>query len=192
MAGGIESVRIEVADDLGDLWAPRDHVSHVVRNLLRNAVQALNGRVDSRIEVGRVPGKSYSFFVRDNGPGVPYEEQTRIFEAFRRGPRSGPNNMGLGLALVQQLVEQNGGEVWVNSAPGEGATFCVALPPPPAAPESTVAPADRTVSACQLPRGTEDSTKSRERIHRSASMIQGRSASDSETDLGAKVEGMIA
>ncbi len=68
------------------------------------------------------------FWVRDDGPGVPHAYQTAIFELFRRGPGSAGEGMGLGLALVRQIVEQHGGRVWLESAPAEGATFWVSLP----------------------------------------------------------------
>jgi signal transduction histidine kinase len=65
--------------------------------------------------------------VRDEGPGVPPEQQERIFQRFHRAS-TGTQGMGLGLYLCQRLVEAHGGRIWVESAPGNGATFSFTLP----------------------------------------------------------------
>jgi two-component system, OmpR family, sensor histidine kinase KdpD len=71
-------------------------------------------------------------FVRivDRGPGVPAAERARIFEPFHRAPgaANGHRGSGLGLAIVRGFVEANGGTVKVESLPGQGTTFEVALP----------------------------------------------------------------
>ena len=71
---------------------------------------------------------SCSFYVRDNGKGIPVDVQRRIFEPFREGLSRHPGGIGMGLALVEAIVSDAGGEVWVESAAGAGATFCFTLP----------------------------------------------------------------
>jgi len=67
--------------------------------------------------------------VRDHGPGIPLEEQGKIFERYRRGSAAaGVGGLGLGLHVVRQIVELHGGSVRVDARPGEGSTFTVALP----------------------------------------------------------------
>ena len=69
--------------------------------------------------------------VRDSGPGIPLEEQATLFERWSRldaAKRSGTSGFGLGLSIVKRLVEAHGGELGVESKPGEGATFWVTLP----------------------------------------------------------------
>ena len=82
-------------------------------------------------------------YVRDNGIGLRRGQAASLFQMFKRlHPREayGGGN-GMGLAIVKKLVEQHGGTVWVEGAPGDGATFwfTLALPPdgapPPARPE---------------------------------------------------------
>ena len=66
--------------------------------------------------------------VVDQGPGLPDSELERVFEPFYRrdsDPRSGA---GLGLAIARGFVEANGGRIWAESRPGQGATFALALP----------------------------------------------------------------
>ena len=67
--------------------------------------------------------------VTDRGPGIPEEERERIFEPFHHVPgghdQRGP---GLGLAIARGFAEANGGRLWVESRPGQGASFVLALP----------------------------------------------------------------
>jgi len=68
--------------------------------------------------------------VTDHGPGIPPEEQQRIFEKYYRGRegRGQLTGMGMGLPIARQVVEAHHGRVWVESLPGEGATFSFSLP----------------------------------------------------------------
>src|SRR5262245_44864936 len=106
---------------------------HVVGNLLGNAVKYVppgHGEVSVTAERHDVV---VTVRVRDNGIGIPSVYHRRIFELFGRVPSSGPETSdapgsGVGLALVKRIVEDNGGVVWVESAPGAGASFLVQLP----------------------------------------------------------------
>ena len=69
--------------------------------------------------------------VRDSGPGISVEEQERIFDRFARVDNSLTRQMagaGLGLFLVKAVIEAHGGQVWVESRPGQGSTFTFTLP----------------------------------------------------------------
>jgi signal transduction histidine kinase len=68
--------------------------------------------------------------VIDRGPGIPAEEQRQIFERYYRGKqgRGHLTGMGMGLPIARQVVEAHDGRVWVESHPGEGATFSFILP----------------------------------------------------------------
>jgi len=104
-------------------------LAHVFRNLLANALEHTRHRAEPRIEVGHeLHGDQVLVYVADNGTGVPFEYQSRIFEPFRRGPRASGDGLGLGLALVQQIVQQHGGKVWIESSPGAGSVFRCLLP----------------------------------------------------------------
>lgn len=74
-----------------------------------------------------------TFAVSDEGPGIPPEEQERVFTKFERGAaarRARIPGTGMGLAVCRTLAERMGGRVWVESTPGEGATFYLAVPLP--------------------------------------------------------------
>jgi two-component system sensor histidine kinase KdpD len=98
-------------------------------NLLENSARHSGGHpVSVR---ARAVGPRILVRIVDRGPGVPHAEQARIFEPFYRAPdeaRNGHRGSGLGLAIVRGFVEANGGRVWVESLPGQGATFVVELP----------------------------------------------------------------
>ena len=69
--------------------------------------------------------------VTDTGPGIPLDQQDRIFEQFHQVDSSmtmAKGGTGLGLALAKQIVEMHGGRIWVVSTPGKGSTFQMELP----------------------------------------------------------------
>lgn len=80
----------------------------------------------------RQEGSELLFEVVDDGPGIPLEFQSRLFERFYRPPstRDDIKGSGLGLAIVKSIVEAHGGRVYLHSRPGQGSTFGIALPLP--------------------------------------------------------------
>jgi phosphoserine phosphatase RsbU/P len=106
-----------------------ERFARVVRNLVGNAQKY--GREDGRIRVSLEPeGGGVCLAVTDDGPGIPLDEQPRIFERFyraRRADAAGPLGSGLGLPIARALVELHGGELSVDSAEGRGSTFRVRL-----------------------------------------------------------------
>jgi PAS domain S-box-containing protein len=101
----------------------------VLMNLVGNAIKFTpnGGRIELAAHLG---GGSVRMEVQDNGPGIPPEEQKRIFEAFYRLRESGKKTegTGLGLAITQRLVELHGGELGLKSQVGQGSCFYFALP----------------------------------------------------------------
>ena len=106
-----------------------EKLGHVFRNLIDNALRSLESSPAGEIIVeGRQDGSRAIVHVVDNGCGIPSEMQQAIFEPFQRGPCSKPGNLGLGLALARQIVEEHGGDIQVASRLGQGSTFTVTLP----------------------------------------------------------------
>jgi protein-histidine pros-kinase len=66
--------------------------------------------------------------IKDSGPGIPADMQSRIFEPFRQLREGSSEGVGLGLAISRTLARASGGDVSVESEPGDGATFIVRLP----------------------------------------------------------------
>lgn len=123
----------------------------VLMNLLGNAIKFTpNG---GRIEVAsRLTGGQVRVEVRDSGPGIPPEQQKRIFEAFFRLRETGKKTegTGLGLAITHRLVELHGGELCLDSEVGQGSCFYFSLPT--AARESLTRATGGNVSSAPFPR----------------------------------------
>jgi len=116
----------------GDLkvLADEQQVSRVVSNLVHNAIKfAPDGGIIS-IYAEAVDEEDVRICVSDNGPGIPKEDQARIFERFYKQDHArSKGGTGLGLAIARHIVEGHGGKLWVESVPAKGgATFCFTLP----------------------------------------------------------------
>jgi len=96
----------------------------VFHNLIGNALKFC-GHAPPRIHVSAVKEvRHWRFGVHDNGIGIDPQQTTRLFQAFQRlHTRSEYPGTGIGLAICKRIVEQHGGRIWVESTPGEGATF---------------------------------------------------------------------
>jgi signal transduction histidine kinase len=102
----------------------RHSFERIAVNLLDNARKYAPG---SAVEISTaLRGDSLNLEVRDYGPGVPPNQQRRIFQPLVRGQNTGASGFGLGLATVRQLALQNGGDAWVEDA-CPGARFCVEM-----------------------------------------------------------------
>jgi hypothetical protein len=120
--------RVQV-DALPAALADASLLRQVFVNLLSNAFK-FTRRVDAaRIEVGhRVEGGTPAYFVRDNGEGFDMEQAGKLFQAFTRLHRSDLfEGTGVGLSIVQRIVQRHGGRVWASGEPGRGATFFFTL-----------------------------------------------------------------
>ena len=138
-------IETELADGLPPVLVDPDRMVQVVTNLLSNAVKF--SPEGSRVWVtARRAGDTVELRVRDEGRGIGAEDIPKLFEKFRqldsRSVRAA-GGTGLGLAICRGLVEEHGGRIWVESTPGEGATFIVVLPvhtPGVVTPAATAAP----------------------------------------------------
>ncbi|WP_226480627.1 MEDS domain-containing protein [Natrinema amylolyticum] len=117
------------AANLPRVTGDRRQLRQVFQNLLRNAL-TYNRSSSSRVHVdANRRGREWEISVRDNGIGIEPDEQERIFSVFDRlHSREEYDGTGLGLALCQRIVERHGGEIRVDSEPGEGSTFTITLP----------------------------------------------------------------
>ncbi len=110
----------------------RDQLIQLAINLLSNAQKFCPAGTGSVIvAIASQDSVGVRVSVADNGPGIPLEEQKRIFEKFHqvRGDRTGnPGGSGLGLAICRGIVEHMGGRIWVESVVGQGATFHFTVP----------------------------------------------------------------
>ena len=128
-----EQKSMKLANELADLTALADvhRLEQVFANLVDNAIKY--GRAQGSVIVGgrKTEAGKIEVFVQDDGPGIPPESLDRIFERFYRVDKARSREQGgtgLGLSIVKHIVQNHGGEVWVKSEPGKGATFFFTLP----------------------------------------------------------------
>ena len=124
--GRVEPIRLAVNAELPLVDADAAQLERAFANLLENAVRYGGGRpVQVR---ARLVGAHIVVRVVDQGPGIPEREWERIFEPFQRGDGANSGS-GLGLAIARGFVEANGGEIAIESLPGQGTSFVVTLSP---------------------------------------------------------------
>jgi signal transduction histidine kinase len=112
------------------IHAEKEALEQAIVNLLSNAIKYSGDSREIHVELRHEPDRVV-VRVRDFGLGIPAEEQSRVFERFYRARQPDERNIpgtGLGLALVEQIVKAHGGEVAVDSRPGEGSSFSISLP----------------------------------------------------------------
>jgi two-component system sensor histidine kinase KdpD len=119
--------RVEVVGEAPLVNADGAQIQRVLANLIENALKfsPLDGRVVVRITATR---KEAIVRVVDQGPGLDEDELERVFEPFYRRSNDAPQGAGLGLAIARGFAAANGGRVWAESRPEQGATFALALP----------------------------------------------------------------
>ena len=108
---------------LGDAGSLRQALA----NLLSNALSVAPARSEVRITAGG-EGAWIWVAVEDQGPGIPSDEQERVFQRFQRGRQASAEGRGLGLAIVRQIAESHRGEARLRSTEGFGSTFTILLP----------------------------------------------------------------
>lgn len=122
---------LSLPDAVPMVWADADRLTQVVLNLLSNAAKYAprdTGIVNVHLWAD---ARRVSFEVKDNGPGIPPDQQAMVFEKFRQvagDQHYRPGGTGLGLPISRQIVEHFGGRLWLTSTPGQGACFGVELP----------------------------------------------------------------
>jgi light-regulated signal transduction histidine kinase (bacteriophytochrome) len=111
-------------------------MARVFQNLVGNAIKFRQDGTVPRVEIGAEDREeNWCLYVRDNGIGLDPRHYDRIFVIFQRiGVKK--QGTGLGLALCKKIVESHGGHIWVESSPGEGATFYFTLPKEPVSHEA--------------------------------------------------------
>jgi two-component system OmpR family sensor kinase len=121
---------IELSVEPTTLTGDQDRLRQVLDNLLANARAHTPAGTPVSVELRRADGHA-TLTVADHGPGLTEEEAARVFERFYRVDTSrarASGGVGLGLSIVDAVVEAHGGTAAVRSTPGGGATFVISLP----------------------------------------------------------------
>ena len=112
------------------VYGDRDRIRQVIINLVSNAIK-YSPNEDNIIITTSTGKESTRLCVQDFGMGISGEDKNKIFERFFRIGKSGNSphsGIGLGLYISNEIIKRHNGQIWVESAQGEGSTFCVTLP----------------------------------------------------------------
>lgn len=120
---------MELPKSLPEIYLDTDRISQVLNNLLKNSLRHTEegGRVLVRAKERK---DDVIIEVNDNGEGIPEDKIDHVFDRFYRGDssRSSEGGSGLGLSIAKELIQSHGGEIWIDSEPGEGTTVSFSLP----------------------------------------------------------------
>ncbi len=119
-------VLIRIDPDLPTAEVDRVQIQQVLLNLIRNAVEAMEGREVRELSVGTImEDGAVLVSVADTGGGIPPEIETKLFQPFVTTKSEG---MGIGLSVCRTIVEAHGGRLWVEANTGGGSVFRFTLP----------------------------------------------------------------
>lgn len=128
-------IDLDLAPELPPVRGDRVQLQQVLLNLVLNGMEAIGSDREGRrivLQTRQAEGV-VRIAVRDQGPGIPGDKLSRIFETFYTTKTDG---MGMGLAISRSIVEAHGGRIWAENNPNRGATFSFTLPacPPDSSP----------------------------------------------------------
>lgn len=128
---GADGVQLDIGN-LSGAVGDRPMVRHALTQLFSNAVKFTSGVEAPRIEVGSSPAEGRTvFFVRDNGVGFEMDYADKLFGVFERlHDEDEFEGTGIGLAIVERIIQRHDGRVWAEGSEGEGATIYFSLPTP--------------------------------------------------------------
>ncbi len=122
-------ISVTVASRLPTIRAEKTSIQQVFQNLIANAIRYMD-KSQGRVEIDCTEKRdSWRLSIADNGPGIETRHFERIFQLFQTlNPRDRVESTGVGLSIVKKIVEQYGGQVWVDSELGQGSTFYFTVP----------------------------------------------------------------
>ncbi len=124
------NLQIDFPEELPAVQGVPAEIETLLQNLIENAIK-YGGDKKTIYVSARLQKNEIHVSVRDEGIGIPTEEQPRIFERFYRVDKGRSREMGgtgLGLSIVKHIVQRHGGRIWLESVLGKGATFTFSLP----------------------------------------------------------------
>src|SRR5438270_116967 len=124
------ALRTHQPEELPAIRGDRDKLHQVLTNLVQKAIRLTPTGGEVRVE-SQARGDGFLMVgVTDTGCGIPPHELDKVFERFYRGEAGSPDDprWGLGLTIAKSLVKLHGGQIWAESAPGQGSRFCFTVP----------------------------------------------------------------
>lgn len=124
-----QKIMLDSLDTPEELFISREKIWRVISNLISNAIKFSPKGADIHVKVVN-EGDNIRISVNDHGIGIPDNIKNQVFNMFTQAKRlgtAGEPSFGLGLSISKQIVESHGGEIWFESAPGDGTTFYIRL-----------------------------------------------------------------
>jgi two-component system sensor histidine kinase HydH len=122
------AIETDLPPEIGEIPVDADRINQVLMNLCLNAIAATEAGGTLRVSLARQDDRLIRISIADNGAGIRKEELSRVFDPYFT---TKPSGTGLGLPIVQKIVEAHGGEILLASEPGKGTTATVLLPMQP-------------------------------------------------------------
>jgi signal transduction histidine kinase len=127
------ALSLQAPNKLPHVYGDIERVRQILGNLVDNAYHYTPENGTIIVNIHPNGGNEVQVDVKDNGIGIPLEDQARVFERFYRGEHPlvlQTPGTGLGLSIVKQIVEMHKGRIWMKSTgmPGDGSTFSFTLP----------------------------------------------------------------
>ena len=124
-----QQVDVDIPQDLPPVYIDAGQIQRVIFNLLDNAIKYTPEGGGLQVSALHRTTQKIQVCVKDTGPGIPKEKYEEIFEdSFRLQRDESKDGYGLGLALCRRIIRAHYGQIWVESAPGEGSQFFFTLP----------------------------------------------------------------
>jgi NtrC-family two-component system sensor histidine kinase KinB len=122
------NVTLDLHPHLPNVKADANKIIWVLTNLISNALRYTDSGGQIRLSAERIDPYIHVSII-DNGPGIPFEVQSKIFDKFVQiKSDKALGGSGLGLTICKEIIRAHGGTIWVDSTPGEGSTFTFTLP----------------------------------------------------------------
>lgn len=120
-------ITVTVDTKLPTVLADRFRMQQLFQNLIGNAVTYID-KPEGRVNIGYAETPvDYTFYVKDNGPGIASENHEKVFKIFQSLVKN-ERSTGLGLSIVKKVVDHYKGKIWIESTPGQGTTFFARFP----------------------------------------------------------------
>jgi signal transduction histidine kinase len=123
-------LKLQMSSNFPKIMADPSRMAQALNNFISNAIKFSHEKTKVTVKVS-VEGSECVISVRDQGQGIPKEDQSKLFCEFSRTrirPTAGEESTGIGLAIVKRIIDAHGGRIWVKSSPGKGSTFAFAIP----------------------------------------------------------------
>jgi PAS domain S-box-containing protein len=123
-----QTIEYHIESNLPEVAADGSRVEQVLSNLLSNAIKFSRQGCKIVVSARREQGNGIVVCVSDEGPGIPRENLSKVFDRYWQSEETKRAGVGLGLAIAKGIVEAHGGKIWANSELGKGSSFFFTLP----------------------------------------------------------------